>query len=170
MTTQQSHGWAAYVGVGSNLESPREQVEQAISAIAQMEGCFLVAKSSLYRSEPMGQVDQADFINAVVAVQTVLDPRTLLAKLQGIEQDQGRVRDGEHWGPRTLDLDLLMHGSSVIDEPGLTLPHPGIALRNFVLLPFAEIASDVVIPELTDVGTLARKIGTSNPAIEKLAQ
>jgi len=170
MMTQQSQGWTAYIGVGSNLESPREQVEQAISAIAQMKGCFLVAKSSLYRSEPMGQVDQPAFINAVVAVQTVLDPRTLLAKLQGIEQDQGRVRDGEHWGPRTLDLDLLMHGSSVINEPGLTLPHPGIALRNFVLLPFAEIASDVVIPELTDVATLARKIGTSKPAIEKLAQ
>jgi 2-amino-4-hydroxy-6-hydroxymethyldihydropteridine diphosphokinase len=99
----------------------------------------------------------------------MLDPRTLLAKLQQIEQDQGRVRDGEHWGPRTLDLDLLMHGSTVIDEPGLTLPHPGIALRNFVLLPLAEIASDVVVPELTDVATLVQRIGTSNPAIEKLA-
>lgn len=166
---EQSHGWTAYVGVGSNLDSPRNQVEQAISAIAQLEGCFLVAKSSLYRSEPMGSVDQPDFINAVVAVLTVLDPRTLLAKLQQIEHDQGRVRDGEHWGPRTLDLDLLMHGSSVIEEPGLTLPHPGIALRNFVLLPFAEIASDVVVPQLTDVATLAQRIDTTKPAIEKLA-
>jgi len=164
------HGWTAYVGVGSNLNSPREQVEKAIAAITRIEGCFLVAKSSLYRSAPMGPSDQPDFINAVVAVLTVLDPRTLLAKLQEIEQDQGRVRDGEHWGPRTLDLDLLMHGSTVIEEPGLTLPHPGIALRNFVLLPFAEIAADVVVPKLTDVATLARRIGTSEPAIEKLAQ
>lgn len=169
MMGEQSHGWTAYVGVGSNLDSPKKQVEQAIAAVAQLEGCVLVAESSLYQSEPMGQVDQPNFINAVVAILTVLDPRTFLAKLQQIEHDQGRVRDGEHWGPRTLDLDLLMHGSTVIDEPGLTLPHPGIALRNFVLLPFAEIAADVVVPELTDVATLARRIGTSKPAIEKLA-
>ncbi|NOX69644.1 MAG: 2-amino-4-hydroxy-6-hydroxymethyldihydropteridine diphosphokinase [Gammaproteobacteria bacterium] len=166
---QPAHGWTAYVGVGSNLDSPQDQVEQAISAITLIEGCFLVAKSSLYRSAPMGPSDQPDFINAVVAVLTLLDPRTLLAKLQEIEQDHGRVRDGERWGPRTLDLDLLMHGTAVIEEPGLTLPHPGIAMRNFVLLPFAEIASDVVVPQLTDVATLAQRIGTSEPAIEKLA-
>ena len=163
------HWRPAYIGVGSNLDLPQKQVEQAISSIAQLDGCFFAAKSSLYRSSPMGPVDQPDFTNAVVAILTLLDARALLAKLQEIEHDQGRTRDGERWGPRTLDLDLLVHGHSVIDEPDLSVPHPGIAQRNFVLLPFAEIAPDVIVPGLADISTLCRRMDPSQSTIQKLA-
>lgn len=166
----QDHWWPAYIGVGSNLNSPRQQVEQAISSIGHLDRCFLAATSSLYQSKPMGPADQPDFINAVVAIMTLDDPRSLLVKLQQIENDQGRIRDGKHWGPRTIDLDLLMHGQTVVDEPGLALPHPGIAQRNFVLLPLAEIAADVIVPELASAASLLQSLGPSQLPIKKLPQ
>ena len=166
--SSQSHWRPAYIGIGSNLDSPRNQVEQAISSIAQLDDCFLAAKSSLYRSAPMGSLDQPDYLNAVVAIMTVLTSRTLLEKLQEIERDQGRTRDGERWGPRTLDLDLLVHGNTVIAEPDLSVPHPGLAERNFVLLPFAEIAPHVVVPGLGRISELCQKLDISHQTIEKL--
>jgi 2-amino-4-hydroxy-6-hydroxymethyldihydropteridine diphosphokinase len=162
------HWWPAYIGIGSNLDSPREQVEKAIIAIAGLEHCFQAAVSSLYRSKPMGPADQPDYINAVVAIMTLASPAALLEQLQQIEKGQGRERDGERWGPRTIDLDLLMHGQTVVEGSDLTLPHPGIALRSFVLLPFAEIAADVVVPGLASVASLFLELGSSQPAIERL--
>jgi len=100
---------------------------------------------------------------------TTLEARDLLASLQDIENEHGRVRGSEHWGPRTLDLDLLVYGKLIQDGPQLILPHPGIRERNFVLLPFAEIAPDVVIPGLESVAMLASKVNQSRPTIEKLA-
>ena len=168
MTAPSPIWFPAYVGIGSNLDSPVQQVEQAIQAIAELGGCFLAARSSLYRSAPMGPGDQPDFTNAAVSVMTTVDPLTLLSMLQEIENAQGRTRDGERWGPRTLDLDLLMHGRTVMDDPDLTLPHPGIASRNFVLLPLAEIAPAVAVPGLASVATLCRNIVDEQPEIERL--
>ncbi len=118
----------------------------------------------------MGPADQPDFVNAVIAIMTLDDPRTLLVKLQQIEHEQGRIRDGKHWGPRTIDLDILMHGQTIVDVPGLTLPHPGIAKRNFVLLPFAEIAADVIVPGLVSVDRLLHRLDSSQLDIRKLPQ
>jgi len=166
----QSLWWPAYIGIGSNLDSPREQVERAILAISHLDRCFPAATSSLYLSKPMGPADQPDFVNAVIAIMTMDDPRSLLVKLQQIEHDQGRIRDGKHWGPRTIDLDILMHGQTVVDVPGLTLPHPGIAQRNFVLLPLAEIAAKVIVPGLASVESLLHRLDSSRLAIRKLPQ
>ena len=170
MTAKRRHWWPAYIGIGSNLESPQQQVESAIETIGKLETCHLALRSSLYRSAPMCGADQPDYINAVVAILTSDDPFALLDLMQGIESDHGRVRDGQRWGSRTLDLDLLVFGQSKINEPQLTVPHTGIAARNFVLLPFAEIAPDVVVPGLGSVSTLAQKFSEPVPPIEKLAR
>ena len=139
-----------------------------MAAIAALPGCKLVSASSKYRSAPLGPADQPDYINAVVAVLTRLGATELLAELQEIERAQGRTRDGERWGARTLDLDLLVFSSDRIDEPGLTVPHPRIAERNFVLLPLAELAPQLKIPGLGTVAVVAAKNDNSRPAIEKL--
>lgn len=116
----------------------------------------------------MGPKDQPDFINAAVALLTTLDARLLFEQLQQIERDQGRVRDGERWGPRTLDLDLLVFGDATVDEPDLRIPHPRIAERNFVLLPLRELAPHMLIPGLGTVGSVAARNDNSVPAIEQL--
>ncbi|HKL62702.1 MAG TPA: 2-amino-4-hydroxy-6-hydroxymethyldihydropteridine diphosphokinase [Woeseiaceae bacterium] len=159
----------AWVALGSNLDEPRTQVLQAFGDIGALPGVRLVLRSALYRSRPMGPTDQPDFINAVAGLVTRLGPAELLHALHGIERAHGRRRSAaDRWGPRTLDLDLLMHGEVVRDGPGLTLPHPGIGERNFVLLPLASVAPDLVIPGLGRVASLAgRVIGTG---IERLQQ
>lgn len=159
----------AWVALGSNLEVPQEQVRRAFGEIGRLSGVRLVARSPLYRSRPMGPADQPDFVNAVAGLVTRLGPAELLEALHGIERAHGRRRSAsERWGPRTLDLDLLVHGETVCDEPGLTLPHPGIGERNFVLLPLASVAPELSIPGLGRVATLARRIvGTG---IERLEQ
>ena len=131
----------AYIGLGSNLNHPVEQVRAALTALQAIPGSTLAAASSLYRSDPMGPQDQDDYINAVACLRTGLKPLQLLDHLQTIEQTHGRVR-GERWGPRTLDLDLLTYGYETIDLPTLTVPHYGIAERSFVLLPLSEIAPE----------------------------
>lgn len=158
----------AYIGIGSNLESPERQVRSAIKEIDRLPDCALMLQSSLYRSAPMGPTDQPDFINAAVAILTTLDARTVLERLQRLERNHGRVRDGERWGPRTLDLDLLVFAGDIIDEPGLRVPHPGIAERNFVLLPLREIAPQLSIPGLGTVDGVAAQNDNSVPRIEKL--
>ncbi|MDP9898080.1 2-amino-4-hydroxy-6-hydroxymethyldihydropteridine diphosphokinase [Variovorax ginsengisoli] len=132
----------AFVAIGGNLGDARDAVVRAMGAIGALPGTHLLARSSLYRSAP---VDAAgpDFINAVVAVETTLAPLALLAALQGLEQDAGRERPYRN-APRTLDLDLLVHGETVMDTPVLTLPHPRMAQRAFVLQPLAEIAPERV--------------------------
>lgn len=141
----------AYIGIGSNLEDPIKQVKTAIQSLQQLTATQLVKASSLYRSPPMGPQDQPDYINAVVAIETGLSAVLLLNELQQIEQAQGRVRR-RHWGERSIDLDFLLYGQQQINEANLTVPHPGLASRAFVLYPLAEIAADLTIPTF---GTLA---------------
>ena len=142
-----------YIGMGSNLENPRRQVTQAIAAISSIIDCRRLVVSSLYRSKPMGPQDQPDYVNAVMSVETSLSPLALLDTLQSIEQQQGRVRGVEQWGPRTLDLDILLYSDQMIGLPRLKIPHPGLHERSFVLYPLNEIAPTLVIP---GHGALAR--------------
>ena len=121
------HWWPAYVGIGSNLGIPTQQIMQAIELLDEIPGSRLIDCSSLYRSAPFGGIEQPDFVNAVAALLTTLDARSLLTHLLDLEKRQGRERGGARWGPRVLDLDLLVFGNTVFDEPGLTIPHPGIA-------------------------------------------
>ncbi len=130
----------AYIGLGSNLEDPIAQVKRAREAIAALEGVSERGFSSLYRTAPMGPQNQPDYINAVMAVATERPPHDLLGALQAIELAHGRVRGKERWGPRVLDLDLLLYGRFCIRSRELILPHPGLAERPFVLYPLAEIA------------------------------
>lgn len=136
-----------YVGLGSNLDDPQAQVRRAIDELAQLPDTRREAVSGLYRTPPMGPPGQPDYINAVAALTTRLDPHRLLDELQAIERAHDRVR-AERWGPRTLDLDILLYGQQVLDDERLVVPHPGIAARAFVLLPLAEIAPDLLIPGL----------------------
>ena len=145
----------AFIGIGSNLNDPRAQVETAFSLLDTLPGCHVVAKSSLYRSAPFGGVDQDDFVNAVVVVETAVPPAILLSCLKELERSRGRDFSAERWGPRVLDLDILLYGDEVMDMPELQIPHPGIAERNFVLLPLREIADDLVIPGLGPVADIA---------------
>lgn len=152
----------AYIGLGSNLDAPQAQVERAVGALDKIPGCHVAARSSLYRSAPFGPVRQADFVNAVAALQTTLSAEDLLRALQGVERALGR-EPTERWGPRVIDLDLLLYGDAIIDEPHLKVPHPGIGARNFVLLPLRQIAPDLTIP---GVGRLAHiEINEREPAI-----
>ncbi|WP_295448502.1 2-amino-4-hydroxy-6-hydroxymethyldihydropteridine diphosphokinase [uncultured Thiodictyon sp.] len=145
----------AYIGLGSNLDDPRAQLCRAIHELAGLPGCTLRARSSLYATAPLGPVAQPEFVNAVAVLTTKLTPLALLGALQGIERDHGRVRDGARWGPRTLDLDLLLYGDWQLQLPGLTLPHPEMARRAFVLVPLAEIApAGLLIPGQGDLAGL----------------
>ncbi len=158
----------AYVGIGSNLDSPQRQIERAIVALGEIEDTVLVRTSPLYQSAPLDGSDQPDYINAVSALLTRLNADDLLRFLQGIEKAQGRSRSAEKWAARTLDLDLLVYSSASIDQKDLKVPHPGISERNFVLLPLLDIAPHLRIPGLGSVTGLAAGIDTSNPRIEKL--
>ncbi|MFV2056246.1 MAG: 2-amino-4-hydroxy-6-hydroxymethyldihydropteridine diphosphokinase [Thiohalomonadales bacterium] len=135
----------AYLGLGSNLNGPVSQIKAAIQSLGLLPDCIVRQVSSLYTSPPMGPVIQADYINAVVALQTRFDPVQLLDNLQAIERQQGRIR-GVRWGPRTLDIDILLYEQLRIDSERLKIPHPGLCERNFVLYPLHEIAPDVHIP------------------------
>ena len=136
----------AYIGLGSNLSTPEVQINAARHAIKSLPGVVEHAFSSLYRSPPMGPQDQPDYVNAVMAINTDLLAMALLRCLQQIELDQGRVRKDERWGARTLDLDILLYGQQVIDQPDLCVPHYGIAERAFVLYPLQEIAPVIEVP------------------------
>ncbi|MBW3567350.1 MAG: 2-amino-4-hydroxy-6-hydroxymethyldihydropteridine diphosphokinase [Proteobacteria bacterium] len=148
---------SAFIGLGSNLDEPREQVRRGIAALDALEHSRLLRQSSLYASPPMGPQDQPDFINAVVELETRLPPERLLERLQAIESTQGRVRERK-WGPRTLDLDLLLYGAEKISTPLLIVPHPGLPERPFVLYPLAELAPGLDIPGHGSVTALAARI------------
>ncbi|WP_323951646.1 2-amino-4-hydroxy-6-hydroxymethyldihydropteridine diphosphokinase [Aeromonas caviae] len=135
-----------FVAIGSNLADPLGQARRAIAALATLPESELLQTSHLYGSRPMGPADQPDYVNAVAHLATRLSPLALLDELQRIEQAQGRVRKDERWGPRTLDLDLLLYGDEVIRHERLTVPHYGMKEREFVLLPLAEIAPSLVLP------------------------
>ena len=142
-----------FIGLGSNLENPLEQIKTAIKDMKAMIDTELVACSSLYKSPPMGPQDQPDYINAAIELETTLTPHSLLDELQKIEQQHGRVRK-RHWGERTLDLDVLVYGEQVLKDDRLTVPHPGIAERAFVVYPLAELDGSLEIPGFGNVAQL----------------
>ena len=157
----------AYVALGSNLDDPAAQVRAGAQALGKLPGTRLVRCSSLYRTAPVGITEQPDFINAVCAVDTGLPAATLMQALLDIERAHGRQRDIPG-GPRTLDLDLLLYGELVCHEPGLTLPHPRLHERAFVLYPLSEIAPGLSIPGRGQVEIL--RAGCAGQAIERLAE
>jgi 2-amino-4-hydroxy-6-hydroxymethyldihydropteridine diphosphokinase len=148
----------AYIGVGSNLGDPHAQLLRAFSKVAELPGTRVVLTSPIYLSRPFGPVKQSDFANAVVGVLTQLEPLALLAGLRAIEVAQGRPELHERWGPRVIDLDVLVYGRERRNDPELTLPHPGIVERNFVLYPLADIAPDLDIPGLGRVTELKGRV------------
>lgn len=139
------HWIKCFIGLGSNLENPVTQVATALLELERLDRCRNLIHSSLYRSDPVGPPDQPDYINAVASLETSLQPLELLDAMQAIEQQHQRVRI-QHWGPRTLDLDLLLFGDQLINNDRLTVPHPYLQERNFVLFPLAEIAPNLSIP------------------------
>ena len=144
--TAPGSGWQpAYVGLGSNLDGPVERIERAFAQLAALPSTRLIARSALWLTPPVGPVAQPPFINAVAGLLTQLPPRALLEALLATEREQGRRRE-VRWGPRTLDLDLLVYGASVVDESGLQIPHPEMPHRAFVLYPLAEVAPALWVP------------------------
>lgn len=163
MPESSGSGARAYVGIGSNLDDPVAQVRRAVAALRTLPDTHLLAVSSLYRSAPLGGADQPEYINAVAALDTCLDARRLLAALHDIEAAQGRDRSAGRWASRTLDLDLLVHGGECHVEEDLVVPHPGIAEREFVLVPLCELAPELEIPGLGPVAELARRCLSGAP-------
>lgn len=157
MTTE-SEAVRAYVGLGGNLGDARARLRDAFDALARMPSTRLLRRSRLYRTPPWGVTDQPDFINAVAELETRLAPRGLLDALLAIERANGRRRGAERWGPRTLDLDLLAYADLRRDEPGLSLPHPRIGERAFVLVPLAELAADLHLPGAGTVRELLARV------------
>jgi 2-amino-4-hydroxy-6-hydroxymethyldihydropteridine diphosphokinase len=147
----------AYVGVGSNLGDSRARVLAAFDALGRLPQTRLVARSRLFRTRPFGPVQQGDFINAAAGLLTQLAPADLLAGIRGIEAAAGRIR-AERWGPRTLDLDLLVFGDQRIDTDELKVPHPGIPERGFVLAPLADIAPALAVPGMGRVEVMLRQL------------
>jgi 2-amino-4-hydroxy-6-hydroxymethyldihydropteridine diphosphokinase len=147
----------AYVAIGSNLGSPRDRVLEAMERLAALSAANTL-RSHLYLSRPMGPQAQPDFVNAAAALLTQLSPQQLLAVLLDIERSMGRNRR-ERWGPREIDLDLVWMVDAAVNEPGLTVPHPGVSIRNFVLYPLADIAPTLMIPGIGTVLDLKRRVG-----------
>lgn len=143
----------AYIGLGSNQEDPVRQLHSAVAGLARLPETRLLRQSAVYRSAPWGLAEQPDFLNAVAELETRLSARQLLGGLLDIERRAGRRRDGPRWGPRSIDLDLLVYADCRIDEDGLVIPHPRMAERAFVLLPLAELAPTLDVP---GIGIVAR--------------
>lgn len=135
-----------YIALGSNMGCKRDNMAQAIQAIAALPGVQINKSSSLYETEPWGKTDQEKFLNQVIEIETSLKPADLLRELQKIEIKMGRQRK-EKWGPRLIDLDILLYGNEVMEDPHLTIPHPRMRERLFVLVPLAEIGADIQFPE-----------------------
>ncbi|WP_172151749.1 2-amino-4-hydroxy-6-hydroxymethyldihydropteridine diphosphokinase [Pseudomonas tumuqii] len=143
-----------YLGLGSNLAEPLAQLHGALAALAALPQSQLLGRSSFYASDPLGPADQPRYVNAVAALESELTPLQLLDALQAIELNRGRERKAERWGPRTLDLDILLFGDLMLDEPRLRVPHYHMHARAFVLYPLAELAPDLRLPDgraLTDL-------------------
>ncbi len=153
MTLERWH--PAYIALGSNLDTPREQVARGFEHLARLPKTQLMARSPLYASVPLGPVEQADFVNAVAAVLTRLEPLELLRALKQLESELGREQPIVRWGPRLIDLDLLVYADQRIESSELTIPHSGITQRNFVLYPLRDLAPDLAVPGHGVVRTLA---------------
>ncbi|MGP4123338.1 MAG: 2-amino-4-hydroxy-6-hydroxymethyldihydropteridine diphosphokinase [Sodalis sp. (in: enterobacteria)] len=147
-----------WLALGSNLLEPRQQVSAALKALTRMPHTRLVACSSYYRSRPLGPQEQPDFLNAVVALDTTLAPETLLSHTQSIELRQGRTRKGHRFGPRTLDLDILLFGDRMIATRNLTVPHYDMHNREFMLYPLAELKPNLLLPDGSMLAELLRQV------------
>ena len=152
----------AYIGLGSNLSKPIEQIEKAIEKVGIIPQSRLLSVSSLYLSKPMGPQDQNDYINAVLALETALSAIELLNALQSIENNAGRVRKENRWGARILDLDIILFGNEIINTDRLTIPHYGMSEREFVLLPLAEIAPKLILPNGESIKELSQNIAINS--------
>lgn len=148
-----------YIALGSNLANPLHQVQSALNALAELPQTKLIATSSLYRTPPLGPQDQPDYLNAVVALDTVLSAENLLDHTQKIELEHGRVRKDERWGPRTLDLDILLFGDEIINTERLTVPHYDMKNRQFMLYPLAEIAPELHFPTGESLQSVIAQLG-----------
>ena len=157
----------AYVALGSNLSDPERQIELGVLGARRARDTQLVARSALWKNPPLGPQDQPDFVNAAAGLLTTRTPRDFLAALKDIERRMGRTEPAVRWGPRVIDLDLLVFGDRRIDEPGLTLPHPGLPQRNFVLYPLAEFAAELWVPGHGRVRMLQRQ--ATGDGLERLA-
>ncbi|MBU2925072.1 2-amino-4-hydroxy-6-hydroxymethyldihydropteridine diphosphokinase [Colwellia sp. 4_MG-2023] len=152
----------AYIGLGSNLSEPIEQVKNAIKAIRKITQSSILSVSSLYLSKPMGPQDQDNYINAVLSLETSLSPIELLDALQAIENEFGRVRKENRWGARILDLDILLFGNQVINSERLVIPHYGMTEREFVLIPLAEISPLLQLPNGQNISSLSQNISVNS--------
>ncbi|AGN87223.1 2-amino-4-hydroxy-6-hydroxymethyldihydropteridine diphosphokinase [Enterobacter sp. R4-368] len=153
----------AYIALGSNLASPLDQVNAAMTALGEIPQSRIVAVSSLYRTPPLGPPDQPDYLNAAVALETDLTPETLLDHTQRIELQQGRVRKAERWGPRTLDLDIMLFGNLTLNTERLTVPHYDMKNRGFMLWPLFEIAPDLHFPDGTSLQEILANLNAPKP-------
>lgn len=151
---------SAWIGLGSNLDDPRHQLDRALQALAREPDITLQQVSSYYRTAPWGVTDQPHFVNAVARLDTTLSPLALLDVLRRLEHQAGRERL-ERWGPRVLDLDLLLYGDARIERPGLRVPHPHLHERAFALVPLAEVAPEALVPGYGTVAALLRTLDTS---------
>lgn len=153
----------ACVALGANIGEPLRRIEAGFAALAALPDTRLLARSSLYRSAPVGYADQPDFINAVAMIETALTPHALLDAVLNIERVNGRIREFPN-APRTLDLDIVLYGDVVLQEPGLTIPHARMLERAFVMMPLAEIAPDVRVPGQGKVSDLVRRVDAASVA------
>ncbi|MEE9661472.1 2-amino-4-hydroxy-6-hydroxymethyldihydropteridine diphosphokinase [Enterobacter cloacae complex sp. CARB60] len=154
----------AYIAIGSNLASPLEQVNAAVQALGEIPQSRIVAVSSFYRTPPLGPQDQPDYLNAAVVLETALPAETLLDNTQRIELQQGRVRKAERWGPRTLDLDIMLFGHETINTERLTVPHYDMKNRGFMLWPLFEVAPDLIFPDGTSLKSILDSLNAERPA------
>jgi 2-amino-4-hydroxy-6-hydroxymethyldihydropteridine diphosphokinase len=148
----------AYVGLGSNMGDRERMLWSAVHMLTFNPEVEVVAMSSIRETDPVGIVDQPPFLNAAIAIDTELEPRALLDLLLSIERELGRTRDGPRFGPRTIDLDLLLYGDEIVEEPGLTIPHPRLHERRFALEPLAELDPDLAVPEKGPVQALIARV------------
>lgn len=154
-----------FIAIGSNLNDPVGQAQCGIKALTAIPHTRLICSSSLYSSSPMGPQNQPDYINAVVEIETELSPIELLDWTQKIELEQGRVRKDERWGPRTLDLDILLFDQQIIHSERLIVPHYGMKVREFVLYPLAEIAPNLTLPDGTELADLLLQVDRNGLSI-----
>ena len=151
----------AYIAIGSNLDDPHLQVQSAFDRLANIRATRLIARARIYRTRPLGPESQPDFINSMAGVLTQLSARELLIELKALERSIGREQPIVRWGPRRIDFDISVFGDQVIAEDDLTVPHPGVPNRNFVLYPLADIAPTLLIPQLGRVSDLFGRVDAS---------
>ena len=157
-----------YLGLGSNMDDPEQHIRRAIDELETLPGTQLINVSPLYRSKPVGPQDQDDFINAVACISTTLAPHDLLHALQALEQLHQRQRL-RHWGPRTLDLDILLYGEQTLNDADLSIPHPHMYERTFVLIPLADIAPGLTLPDGRNLDQLAEECDRSELVVLETA-